>query len=374
MNSSFKLGKLFGIEIGIHYSWLIVFTLVTVTLALGFFPQQFPGWSPLSYWVVGGLASLLLFASVLVHELTHSLVAVSRGMPVQSIILFIFGGVSNIKKEAERPSDELIVSAVGPASSVILSALFFGFYLVGNRVNEQLGALLWYMFVVNMLLAVFNMIPGFPLDGGRVFRAIVWYATNSLRRATQIAAAVGQGVAYLFIFGGLLLLFTGDFLSGIWIMVIGWFLSNAADMSARQVELQERFRGMRVGEIMNSHPTTVHPEITLRQLVDEFILRRNLRSVPVVAGEDLVGMITLSDIRHIPQEQWDIVTVGEVMSKSDQLRIVRPEDDLSTAVQALAEGDLNQLPVVKEHRLVGLLTRSNLIRFMRIREELGLRM
>ncbi|MBI2864509.1 MAG: site-2 protease family protein [Chloroflexi bacterium] len=364
---------MFGVEIGIHYSWLIVFALVTATLALGYFRQEFPGWSSQDRWVVAAAASLLLFASVLVHELTHSLVAIHRGMPVESITLFIFGGVSNIKKEAESAFDELIVSVVGPGSSVVLGFAFYGAAIVAAGISEQLFVLLQYMAAVNILLAVFNMIPGFPLDGGRVFRAIVWYITGNMRRATKIAGTVGQGVAYLFIFGGLYMVFRGNFIGGIWIMVIGWFLSNAADMSVRQVEFQERFRGIRVGEIMNSHPTTVSPSISLRHLVEEFVLQRNLRAVPVVEGDQLVGMITLSDIRHVPQEQWDMVTVGEVMSGAGQLKTILPEDDLSKAVQALAEEDLNQLPVVRGRSLVGMLTRSNLIRFLKIREELGLR-
>jgi Zn-dependent protease/CBS domain-containing protein len=371
LNSSFVLGKIRGIEIGINYTWLIALGLITWSLAVGFFPAQFPGWQPETYWTVAALASLLLFGSVLVHELAHSFVAQSLGMRVQSINLFIFGGVSNIVGEAKRARDEFYISAVGPLTSIALSLLFgFGFWLL-RGVNPQLTALLLYLGLVNALLAVFNLIPGFPLDGGRVFRAIVWGITQSFRRATSIATAVGKGFAYLFIFGGLYLAVSGEFLSGIWLVFIGWFLSEAAEASYRQMTVQESFRGVHVADLMNPQPVTVDTNATLRDVVDDYILRRNVRTLLVVENGRLVGLITPHEIRAVPAERWPEVLVAQAMIPIDRLHTVAPRDDAGNALRALSEEDVNQLPVVENGRLVGVLSRANLIRFLQVRQELG---
>ncbi|MHB9091687.1 MAG: site-2 protease family protein, partial [Chloroflexota bacterium] len=227
MESSFTLGKIRGIEIGVHFTWLIVFALVTVSLALGYFPQNFPELSSTTDWLLGAAAALLLFASVLVHELSHSFVAQSKGIAVRGITLFIFGGVSNIQGEPHEARDELLIAAAGPVSSLVLGLVFAGLMSVTQGASQTLTALLSYLAVINISLAIFNLIPGFPLDGGRVFRSIVWLVTGSFEGATRIATAVGQVIAYLFIFGGLLIAFSGSFLSGIWLAFIGWFLSNA---------------------------------------------------------------------------------------------------------------------------------------------------
>ncbi len=372
MQSSFRLGKIMGIEIGVHYTWLIVFALITWSLAVSF-PQQFPGWSPITYWIVGATSALLLFASVLVHELAHSIVAIRAGLPVSSIVLFIFGGVSNISREPQRPSDELYMSIVGPATSLILG-IIFGILLFSLRgVSPEITAILFYLTFTNIALAIFNLIPGFPLDGGRVLRAIVWWLTGNLLRATRIATIAGQLTGYILILGGLLWAFAGNFLGGIWLAIIGWFLTNAAEASYRQVALQDVFRRFRVRELMNPHPVTVQPWDTLEDVVNNYILQRNVRALPVVENGELVGLITLADVREVPQQQWGEVPVKDVMKRTTELHTVSPDSDLGQVLRSMAEEDINQLPVVVGNRLVGLLSRSQIMRFLQVREELGLR-
>ncbi|MBI4320084.1 MAG: site-2 protease family protein [Chloroflexi bacterium] len=371
MQSSFRIGSLFDIDIGIHYSWLIVFALVTWSLAVGFFPQQFPGWSTEMYWTIGAISSLLLFASVLIHELSHSLVARREGMPVESITLFIFGGVSNIGKEAEGPQQEFLMAFVGPLSSLVLAVVFGAGWFLAPGINPQTQAILLYLALVNLLLALFNLIPAFPLDGGRVLRAILWWTSHSMFDATRIASMVGQGFAYLFIFGGLFWAFTGNIISGLWLMVIGWFLSNAADSSYRQVVQQQVLKGVHVQDMMTKEVQTVGPHVTLHELVENYILPHSIRALPVVADSRLLGIVTLSDVRHVPRERWDQTTVSQVMTPLDRLHVLRPDDDLGVALSSLGEQDLNQLPVVREGRVVGLVTRGHLIRYMQLKQELG---
>ena len=372
INGALRIGKIAGIEIGVHWTWLIIFGLITWSLAAGFFPETFPGWTTAEYWIVSAIAALLLFGSVLIHELAHSFVAISRGLPVHSIVLFIFGGVSNIQKEPERPQDEFWVTLVGPLSSVVLGVVFLALFFLLGGIEPQISALLIYLASINLLLAVFNLIPGFPLDGGRIFRSVVWWITNNFRQSTHIAAVIGQIVAYLFIFGGLALIFTGQFLSGIWLIFIGWFLNSAADASYKQVVTRDRLRGVKVGEMMTPSPITVNPNVTLRDLVDDYLLQRNVQNLPVVDDDALVGMVTLNEVRDVPKEEWDTTTVEQVMTRRDKIKTVSPGDDLVQAMGDLSgDEEVGTLPVVDSGKLVGLLSRGNLLRYLKLREQLG---
>ncbi|MCL5264750.1 MAG: site-2 protease family protein [Chloroflexi bacterium] len=373
MRGSFRLGNVFGIEIDINYTWLIVFVLVTWSLAAGFFPQEFPGWPISTYWLVGVIASLLLFASVLLHELAHSLVAQREGLPITNITLFIFGGVSNIQREPTNPKDEFRMAFVGPLSSIFIGVFTWVLLVIFGSVNVQLQAVLLYLTIINLMLAAFNLIPAFPLDGGRVFRSIVWWATHSLTRATRIASAVGQGFGYLIIFVGLLLLFTGNFLGGVWLVLIGWFLTYAAESSYRQLVVQETLRGIPVRDMMAQDVPTVTPNVTVRELVDRYILPRNIRALPVVHDSQLVGMVTLSDVQHVSQEEWDTTDVGRIMTPRERLHALAPQDDAVQALEAMGEQDVNQLPVVSDGKVVGLVTRGHIIRLLQVRQDLGAR-
>jgi Zn-dependent protease/predicted transcriptional regulator len=373
----FKIMTIGGIAIKVHWSWVIILALVTFQLAVGYFPLQMPGENTVVYWVLGLIAALLLFVSVLLHELSHSFMALARGLKVRDIVLFIFGGVSNIEQEPESARDEFLVTVVGPLSSLVLAAVFFGLeQLVSppvRRVGAGAAAVLQYLAFINLLLGLFNLIPGFPLDGGRVLRSIVWAITRNLQTATRVAGAIGQLVAYGFIFWGLYQAFFLSDLSGLWISFIGWYLLNAAQQSVAGTVVRESLRGMNVGQVMEPAPLVAAPHMTIAQLLTQFILPYNLRAVPVAADGRLIGIVTLGDIKDVPQDQWGTVTVEQEMTGGEKLRTVRPQDGLDRAMELLGDGQFDQLPVVDPAgRLVGLLTRARLLRWLQIREELKL--
>ena len=372
MSPSFRLGRIAGVEIGVHYTWLFAFALIAWSLAAGFFPNSFPGWSPVAYWATGVAAALLLFVSVLVHELAHSFVAKAKGLPVRGITLFIFGGVSNIGGEAARPKDEFVIAIVGPLASLALAGLFWALYRVLPGQDGPLAATLSYLSLINLMLAGFNLLPGFPLDGGRVLRSILWGTTGSLAKATRIAASVGQAFGWLLIAWGVYQVLGGNFLSGLWIALIGWFLNSAADSSRREVMLQEQFRGVPVSQVMEPNTETVTSQITVEELVHEWFLQRRRRALPVSEDGKLAGIVTLTDVKGVPQDRWSQVRVAEIMRR-EPLYTVGYDDDLDAALQLLAQHDLNQVPVLHEGRLVGLLSRAEIIRYLQFRHELGMK-
>jgi Zn-dependent protease/CBS domain-containing protein len=372
MPGSFRIARIAGINIEANVSWLVVVVLLAFSLAVTWFPSAAPGQSAATYWILGFIAALLLFASVLLHELAHSLVARARGLPVSSITLFIFGGVSNLQQEPQSPGVEFQMAVVGPLTSLVIGgvSLFLGTAIGHN--SPLVSATLTYLGIANLLLGVFNMIPGFPLDGGRVLRSILWKATGSMQRATRWASLVGQIVAYLFILWGILQVFTGNFIGGLWIGFIGWFLLQAAQAANSQVMLESVFKGATVGQLMSPPPATAPANISLQQLVDDYILPRGIRSIPVVQGDQLAGLITLADIRHVPREQWSQTPVGYAMIPLERLHAVRPQQGLNEVLPLMAANDVNQLPVVDDGRLVGMLSRDAIVRYVEIRRGLGL--
>lgn len=375
---AFKLLTVRGIDIKAHWSLIFIVLLVTYTLAAANFPVRFPGESALTYWGLGFVAALLFFTSVVLHELAHAFVARSRGLPVKDIVLFIFGGVANIGEEPKKASDEFWIAAVGPLTSLGLAALFYGLLFVITPPVRQAGAyaasIFEFLARVNFMLALFNLIPGFPLDGGRVLRAGIWGITRNFDTATRIAGSVGQLVAYGFIAWGFYEAFVIDNLSsGLWTAFIGWFLLNAARQSTAATTIRDKVRGITVANVMQPTPPSVAPHMTIAHLLSQFILPQNLRALPVVQEGQLVGIATLGDIKDVPQDQWGIVTAGEVMTGSDKLVVARPQDGLERAMELLGQGDFDQLPVVDQAgSLVGLLTRAHLLRWLQIRDELKL--
>jgi Zn-dependent protease/CBS domain-containing protein len=374
-----RIVRIGGIDIKIHWSWLIFLLLFTYMAAFGQFPSRVPGETIGFYLTIGVVASILFFVSVLLHELAHSFMAIRRGYKVTDIQLFIFGGVSNIEEEPKKAGDEFLIAFVGPLTSFLLAGIFYGLFFVvsssAGRVGSGAAAIFWYMALLNLLLVLFNMIPGFPLDGGRVLRSIIWGVTRNFQSSTRIAGSVGQLVAYGFIFWGLLRIFVGGDLGGVWIAFIGWFLLNAARSSVasvRSASVRETLSGITVGQVMEPAPPVIQPTSTLAHLLSSFILPYNLRAVPVAdANGQLVGIVTLNDIKDVPQDQWGIATVGQFMTGPDKLRVVTPMDGLDRALQLLTEDEFDQLPVVDPYnRLVGMLTRAHLLRWIQIRDEL----
>ncbi len=371
MRASFRIGRIAGIDIGVHYTWLLAFFLIAWSLSVGFFPQLYPGWTTLTYWVTGIISALCLFISVLLHELAHSLVARARGMSVNSITLFIFGGVSNLEGEPERPVAEFAMAIVGPLTSLVLAGVFWSLSQVITSTDSIIKAIVTYLAIINALLAAFNLIPGFPLDGGRVLRSIIWGATRDMRKATNIAATVGQFFGWGFIAFGVYSLFTGNFLGGLWIAFIGWFLSSAADASRRDVSMRERLQGVKVGKIMDNSPRCLSPSELVADIVRDVFFQQGVRAAAVCEQERVIGIITITDVKRLHQSRWNDTAVTEIMTR-EPLYSVSADDDLNTALRLLAQHELNQLLVLERGRLVGLLNRAHVIRYIQLSQELRL--
>ncbi len=371
MRASWTFGKIFGIPIGANSSWLLVFILVTWSLATGYFPSEYPGWSAAAYWLVGLLTSLLFFGSVLAHELGHAIVALREKVPVRSITLFIFGGVAQIGREPPTAGAEFRIAIAGPLVSLLLGGVLSWFGALGA--NTAWGASALYLGRINLLLGVFNLIPGFPLDGGRILRAALWAFGRDFRNATRIASWVGQAIAYLFILAGVYQIFNGQFFNGLWIAFIGWFLQSAAAQSWQQVELQETLRGLRVSQVMNRNCPLVAPDLSLERLVNENVLTGGGRRCFFVGDtSNLVGMVTLDHIRAVPRADWPTTTVEATMTTPDRLHQVAPNDDLAKVLERMVNEDVNQMPVVEGSQLVGMVTREDLLRLLKTRAELGI--
>ena len=372
LTRSIPLGRILGIPIGLDYSWFLIFALITWSLAGSYFPEQYPGWSTGLYWAIGLATSLLFFASVLLHELGHSVIALRNGIPVRSITLFIFGGVAQIGREPGSPGVEFRVAIAGPVVSFALAGLFGALGLLGAGL-APLAALATYLSYINGSLALFNLIPGFPLDGGRVFRAIVWRVTHSFQRATEIAGGAGHLFAWIFIFWGVWQMFSGNFVGGLWIAFIGWFLQNAATASVQQMTLTRLLAGHTVGEIMTHECTTLAPEVTLEQLVHDHILTTGRRCFPVARAGRVEGLLTVHHLKGIPRERWATTTAEQAMTPLAQLRIAHPSDGLWKAMEEMTADGVNQLPVIDAANgdLVGVLARANVLTFVRTLAEVG---
>ncbi|MFH1086609.1 MAG: site-2 protease family protein [Chloroflexota bacterium] len=367
----FRLGKLFGIPIQIDASWLLIFLWVTWSLAASYYPRRHPEWSTALLWSLGIATSLLFFASVLMHELGHSLVARRSGIPVKSITLFIFGGVAEIMDEPRTPLQELKVAAVGPLVSLALSALFALVHLVSRGALEPLAAMALALGSINLSLGLFNLIPGFPLDGGRVLRALLWSYKHNLRWATRWASWVGQGVAYLFVLLGIVQAFSRTWVDGIWLALIGLFLDNAARSQYQQLTLRSLLDGYAVRDIMGHDCALIPPELTLDVLVEQYLLPRARRCYAVGQGDRIEGLLTVHNVSAVAKVDWPFTRAAEVYTPLSALRAVRSDTSLWAALQHMTSDGVNQLPVVEDGRFYGMVTREELLTFVRNRAELG---
>lgn len=371
MEASINLGRIKNIPIGLHWSLLLVFGLLTWSLARGYFPEEYPSLPASAHWFLAVLTSVLFFGSVLLHELGHALVALRNHIPVRQITLFIFGGVAQLEQETRRPGAEFRIAAAGPLVSLGLAGLFGGLYLLDQHIPYLAAPSLW-LARINLLLALFNLIPGFPLDGGRILRAIIWQVSGSLHRATQAAAFIGQLVAFGFIGWGLYTIFTGSFFNGIWLAFIGWFLQNAAAASYAQVNLEEILRGIKVSQVMNRDYQAVPSILSLNQLVEEKVLAGGQRTFFVSDNGHPRGMLTLRDVAAIPQSKWRFTTVEQVMVPLKRLTQVQPNLELLSALQIMDKANVAQVPVIEGDSLVGLLSREQVLHYIRTRAELGI--
>lgn len=364
------LGRILGIPIGLDYSWFLIFALLTWMLAGSYYPAEFKDWPPLLYWFMGAATAILLFGSVLLHELGHSIVALRFKVPVRSITLFLFGGVAQIGAELPSARAEFFIAIAGPIVSLALAVVFTVLQPAVAAV-EPLFGLVKYLAYINFALVLFNLIPGFPLDGGRVFRAVVWAATKDMRRATLIAANSGRFFGFLFIFFGVWNMLNGNFGGGLWIAFIGWFLDNAASQQVHQVVFQGLLAGHTVSQAMSTHCATVPADLTLQQLVDEHVLGTGRRCFLVHRGTDTVGLMTLHRIKEVPRSDWGTTTAAQVMLPLAELKRISPATELQAALQLMDRDGVNQLPVMADSQVTGMLSREDVITFLRTVREVG---
>jgi Zn-dependent protease/predicted transcriptional regulator len=370
-SGSLFLAKIFGIPINLHVSWFLIAALIIWSLASTYFPRAYPGWATTTYWIVGAVTAILSFASVLLHELGHSVVALREKVPVRNITLFIFGGVAQIGSEPQTAGAELRIAIAGPLTSLVLAGLS-GLLSLGVAAVAPLAAPFTYLTRINLMLALFNLIPGFPLDGGRVLRAVLWGLGGSLRSATRWASMAGRGVAFVFMFLGAGQMFLGSFFDGLWTIAIGWFLSNAAESSYRQVLVKDLLKGVTVGDVMSQQCATVPSDLRLDRLVTDHVLGTGQQCFFVTDNGNVVELITLPNIRAVPRERRDQLTVSQVMIPVDALLQTHSDEDVLTLLQKMDQAEVSQVPVVDNGHLLGLLTRGNLLQYLQLRSELGL--
>jgi Zn-dependent protease/CBS domain-containing protein len=366
------LGRIAGIPIGLDYSWFLIFVLLTWLLAVDHFPAEFPNWARSLYWLLGAATAILFFVSVLLHELGHSAVALRYKIPVRSITLFVFGGVAQIGAEPPSASAEFRIAIAGPLVSFALAGAFYALATTAGAI-QPLYALAKYLAYINLVLGAFNLIPGYPLDGGRVFRAMVWAVSRDLQRATLIAARVGRAFGFLFIVLGVWQMLGGNLIGGLWIAFIGWFLDSAAAAQVAQVIFREALAGHTVMQAMSVNCPTVAADLTLQQLVDRYVLETGQRCFLVHRGDNAVGLMTLSRIKEVPRSDWATTTAGQAMLPLKESKRVSPDTALSAAMQLMDRNGVNQLPVMSHDRVLGMLRREDIVSFLGTLQELGSR-
>ncbi len=388
----FRLGRAFGVELTVDWSLLIIFTLVLVNLALGLFPAWHPEWGAALTWLVAACAAVLFFGSVLVHELSHALMARRHDVPVRRITLFLFGGVAHMDEEPRSPRAELLIAVVGPLTSVLIGAVSLGLggllasrALVGLVIEDAsdvvafaarigpVATLCLWLGQVNLLLGVFNLIPGFPLDGGRVLRAALWQGTRDLRKATRWASNVGRGFSWLLMGLGAVSLFQGAFGQGIWLILIGWFLNNAATMSYQQLVTRQALEDATARDVMTRALTPVSPDVSIDELVRDYFMTSEQRAFPVLSDGAFEGLVCLEDVRRAPRERWSDTRASEVMTPRERLVTIAPDDEAERALKLLGQSDVDQLPVLEGDRLLGLVQRRGLMRWLALHGDEGQR-
>lgn len=377
MNGGIRLGKIFGFEITLDYSWFIIFAIITLALSFSLFPQLLPGLTSATYVVIGIITSILFFASVLFHEMVHSLIARRYGITIAGIRLMVFGGVSQISQEPKTPGVEFFMAVAGPLSSILLGIVFIALYLLGQSIgfSRVIFVPAYWLGYINIFLGIFNLLPGFPLDGGRVFRAAIWYFTGNLRRATSIAAGVGRGIAYLMIFIGIAGPFLLGNLSFVWFILLGWFLLRAAEAEYQQVILHDALEGVKVREVMTQNPETIDANATVEEAVRTHFALHNWVVYPVIEDGNTVGLISIKTIQHIPRSQWGSTRIKDVMRKLSSAIVTGPDAEVFDILPKLSTMADGRMLVMEDGRLVGLLTGTDvtraIIRRLHLEEETG---
>jgi Zn-dependent protease len=359
ISSGLVIARIRGVAIQVHWSWVLIFGLVTWSLAVGFYPDEQPGWSENRLWIAGAISSVLFFLSVLIHELSHTFMAQHYGMRVPSITLFVFGGVSQMAGEMRSARQEFFIAIVGPLSSWVLAAVFGVLWVVFS--SEGASSIFAYLTFINFALGLFNLLPGFPLDGGRVFRSIVWGRVRDLTRATRIASRVGQAIAWVMIVGGIGWVFFFG-ITGLWYVLIGLFLKNASEQAYAQVLLERALGGVVASDVMRAPPLPVPENWSLQRLADERVLGDAERAFLTESLERVSGLITITDLTRVPRVRWDDTTIREAMVPAAEVHTIDPQTSVLEAMRLMQEHDVNQLPVLDDGRLVGMLTRGDVLK------------
>lgn len=366
-----KLFKLFGIQINADLSWGILAVLLSWTFAARWFPETRPGLETGTYWAMGVATALLMFLSIILHEVSHAVMAQRLGLPIRGITLFIFGGVAEMTEEPPTARAEFLVAIAGPIASILIGAVCFSLWSVGSALGLPgpavaiAGVLAW----INITLVIFNMVPAFPLDGGRVLRSALWHWKGNLRWATKVTAGIGSAFGVALIVLGVIRFIVGDFF-GAWMALIGLFLRSAARMSYQQLLLRTALEGEPVARFMKTDPVTVPRQISVQELVEEYLFRYTHKLYPVVEGDRLIGCVTTQEIKQLPRDEWDRQTVGAIARPPDESNTIAPETDAMKALAAMNRGRSSRLMVVEGDRLVGILTLKDLLEFFSLKMEL----
>ncbi len=364
------IGRILGIPIELDYSWFLIAVLISWVLAVNYYPVEFKNGTSAQYWLMGIVTALLFFASIVLHELAHSVVAIRFKVPVSRITLFIFGGVSQIAGEPPSAGAEFLIAVVGPLTSFALAALFFGLEHLLANVAPVL-AVAKYLALINGMLGAFNLIPGFPLDGGRVFRAIVWGVNKNFRRATLIAASTGRFFGFLFIVLGVWLALKGNLFNGLWIAFIGWFLESAATSQVQQQVVKDSLAGHRVSELMSRDCIRVSNDLTLQDLVDKHVLAGGHRCFVVTREDKTIGLVTLAEIKKVPRSSWHTTNVEQVMIPAEKLVSTPANAEAWTTIEKMGRDGVSQLPVVEGSTIVGMFSRDDLVHYLGVHHSLG---
>jgi len=372
LNANIRLFRLWGIPVEINMSWILILVFMTWTFATNYYPFYFPEtFSSPELWVLGFVTTLFLFLSILMHEFSHSIVAVRSGIPIKKITLFMFGGVARMERDVENPIDEMKTAAAGPAMTVLLVGVFFALSRLFSR-NTIPYALVYSLMRINMVVLVFNLIPGFPLDGGRILRAGLWYRSGNFVRATRIASGVGKAFAVFLVVVGFLYIFLGSFIGGLWMIFIGFFLHQAAQSGYMTAALRESISHLRVSDIMRTGVVTVDVGMTLRTLVDEYFLKHHYNAYPVLHEGTLIGIVTLSDVKRVDRDDWSRVTVEQVM-RDDVVRFaLRHYDPADRVVDLIMRKGAGRIPVLDDTgAVVGIVSRGDLMEALKLMTTLG---
>jgi len=367
-----RLGTILGFEVGVDASWIVIAVLLTWSLAAGLFPARHPDLSAPTYWAMGIVGTIALFLSVVLHELSHSLVARRHGVEMRGITLFLFGGVAQMGSEPETPRAEFLIAIAGPIASVVIGGVFFLVGMVSAAVSAPIPVtgVLTYVGLVNMILAVFNLVPAFPLDGGRVLRAALWHFKHDLRQATRIASQIGSGFGMVLIVLGAMSLLDGNLIAGMWWMLIGMFLRGAARKSYQQLMVRRALEGEPVSRFMCADPTTVSPDISLSSLVEDYFYQDFHTFYPVVGADGLVGGVSLKQVKNIPRARWGDYIVGDLAERLSESNTIQPDTDAVEVLSSMQKTVISRLMVVEGDRLMGIVTLKDLLRFLALRIEL----